>query len=251
MLKNKIIVMDLDGTLLKQSKEISAENIKFIKEISKNNLIIIASVRNYKDVLKVIEKANLKQSIYKNIICSNGQLIYNIQNNELVKKNFISHFIAEKIIDDLEKFNIYWYIIINNKLFCKEIKYNCEKYIENKRYKISIIRNFKDIPQLENSTAMLNLDNHIKNIYNKYFTQNPKEFLDVYEIILEKGINLVQNAIEELEKVSPIDISSEKIKLICNKQIIEENIDIENDEIAIASAKLLTQYKSLYEWKFI
>ena len=31
MLKNKIIVMDLDGTLLKQSKEISAENIKFIK----------------------------------------------------------------------------------------------------------------------------------------------------------------------------------------------------------------------------
>ena len=98
---------------------------------------------------------------------------------------------------------------------------------------------------LENSTAMLNLDNHIKNIYNKYFTQNPKEFLDVYEIILEKGINLVQNAIEELEKVSPIDISSEKIKLICNKQIIEENIDIENDEIAIASAKLLTQYKSL------
>ena len=251
MLKNKIIVMDLDGTLLKQSKEISAENIKFIKEISKNNLIIIASGRNYKDVLKVIEKANLKQSIYKNIICSNGQLIYNIQNNELVKKNFISHFIAEKIIDDLEKFNIYWYIIINNKLFCKEIKYNCEKYIENKRYKISIIRNFKDIPQLENSTAMLNLDNHIKNIYNKYFTQNPKEFLDVYEIILEKGINLVQNAIEELEKVSPIDISSEKIKLICNKQIIEENIDIENDEIAIASAKLLTQYKSLYEWKFI
>ena len=251
MLKNKIIVMDLDGTLLKQSKEISAENIKFIKEISKNNLIIIASGRNYKDVLKVIEKANLKQSIYKNIICSNGQLIYNIQNNELVKKNFISHFIAEKIIDDLEKFIIYWYIIINNKLFCKEIKYNCEKYIENKRYKIIIIRNFKDIPQLENSTAMLNLDNHIKNIYNKYFTQNPKEFLDVYEIILEKGINLVQNAIEELEKVSPIDISSEKIKLICNKQIIEENIDIENDEIAIASAKLLTQYKSLYEWKFI
>ena len=91
MLKNKIMVMDLDGTLLNQSKEISAENIKFIKEISKNNLIIIASGRNYKDVLKVIEKANLKQSIYKNIICSNGQLIYNIQNNELMKKNFISY----------------------------------------------------------------------------------------------------------------------------------------------------------------
>ena len=92
---------------------------------------------------------------------------------------------------------------------------------------------------------MLNLDNHIKNIYNKYFTQNPKEFLDVYEIILEKGLNIVQNAIEELEKVSPIYISAEKVKLICNKQIIEENIDTVNDEIAIASTKLLIQYKSL------
>lgn len=92
---------------------------------------------------------------------------------------------------------------------------------------------------------MLKLDNHIKNIYNKYFTQNPKEFLDLYEIILEKGLNTVQNAIEELEKISPIDISDEKVKLICNKQIIEENIDTSNDEIAIASTKLLVQYKSL------
>ena len=98
---------------------------------------------------------------------------------------------------------------------------------------------------LENSTAMLKLDNHIKNIYNKYFTLNPKEFLDVYEIILEKGLDIVQNAIEELEKVSPTDISVEKIKLICNKQQIEENIDISNDTIAIASAELLVQYKSL------
>lgn len=98
---------------------------------------------------------------------------------------------------------------------------------------------------LENSTAMLNLDTQIKNIYNKYFTQNPKEFLDLYEIILEKGISTVQNVIEELEKISPIDISAEKVKLICNKKIIEENIDTINDEIAIASNKLLIQYKSL------
>ncbi len=98
---------------------------------------------------------------------------------------------------------------------------------------------------LENSTAMLNLDTKIKNIYNKYFTQNPKEFLDLYEIILEKGLNNVQKAIEELEKISPIDISAEKVKLICNKKIIEENIDTVDDEIAVASSRLLTQYKSL------
>ncbi len=55
----------------------------------------------------------------------------------------------------------------------------------------------------------------------------------------------MQKAIEELEKISPIDISAEKVKLICNKKIIEENIDTVDDEIAVASSRLLTQYKSL------
>jgi len=92
---------------------------------------------------------------------------------------------------------------------------------------------------------MLKLDNHIKSLYNKYFTLNPKEFLDVYEIILEKGLDIVQKAIEELEKISPIDISAEKVKLICNKQKVEEKIDIPSDAIALASAELLIQYKSI------
>ena len=98
---------------------------------------------------------------------------------------------------------------------------------------------------LENSTAMLKLDTKIKNIYNKYFTLNPKDFLDLYEIILEKGLDVVQDAIQELEKISPTDITTEKVKLICNKQKVEETIDISKDEIALASTQLLMRYKSL------
>ena len=89
------------------------------------------------------------------------------------------------------------------------------------------------------------LDTQIKNIYNKYFTQNPKDFLDLYEIILEKGIETVQNALSELEKISPLDICSEKIKLICNKSIAEKNNKTSTDSITIASANLLMQYSSL------
>ena len=98
---------------------------------------------------------------------------------------------------------------------------------------------------LNNSTAMLKLDTQIKTIYNKYFTQNPKDFLDLYEIILEKGIETVKNALSELEKISPLDISSEKVKLICNKSIVEKDNNIANDAITIASANLLLQYSSL------
>ena len=58
-------------------------------------------------------------------------------------------------------------------------------------------------------------------------------------------MDIVQNAIDELEKVSPIDITTEKIKLICNKQEIEENLGTSNDDITLASTELLVQYKSL------
>ena len=62
---------------------------------------------------------------------------------------------------------------------------------------------------------------------------------------LEKGLKNVENALEELEKISPLDISSEKVKLICNKQEIKDNVDVFKDSITLASRKLLTQYKSL------
>lgn len=42
---------------------------------------------------------------------------------------------------------------------------------------------------------------------------------------LEKGLKNVENALEELEKISPLDISSEKVKLICNKQEIKDDVE--------------------------
>lgn len=103
---------------------------------------------------------------------------------------------------------------------------------------------YKKSGALANSTAMLKLDTKIKNIYDKYYTQNPKEFLDLYEIILEKGIEKIEQAIKELEKISPINITTEKIKLISNR-----NHDIQSseykDEIAESSKELLMQYKNL------
>lgn len=251
MLKNKIIVMDLDGTLLNKSKEISTENIKFIKEISKNNLIIIASGRNYKDVLTIIEKANLKQSIYKNIICSNGQLIYNIQNNEFVKKNFISHFIAEKIIDDLENSNIYWYIIINNRLFCKEIKYNCEKYIENKRYKISIIKNFKDIPKSDIEKFIINMeyDNKFcKEYFSKKYDIN---FFFKDRIKTYNGKKYIQNSIlpKGINKYSALRFILDKEKIDREIIVIGDGINdyelLNNSNISICPESSCIEIKNL------
>lgn len=54
MLKNKTIVIDLDGTLLNDEKKISDIDIKCLIDMSANNSIIIASGRNYIETMKIV-----------------------------------------------------------------------------------------------------------------------------------------------------------------------------------------------------
>ena len=78
MLKNKTIVIDLDGTLLNDEKKISNIDFKSLIDLSINNSIILASGRNYIETMKIVETYSLQNYIEGLIICSNGQQIYSI-----------------------------------------------------------------------------------------------------------------------------------------------------------------------------
>ena len=75
----------------------------------------------------------------------------------------------------------------------------------------------------ENETEMSqNWNKRYRDNMDKMKSGNIYEVADVVRNLSymqqEKGIHTVQNAIKELEKISPIDISSEKVKLIYNKK---------------------------------
>lgn len=74
---------------------------------------------------------------------------------------------------------------------------------------------------LQGSTALLQTDTQIKYIYKHYYTKDAKTFLQVLEIIFEKGIHVVTEALKELEKLSPTDMSADKVKVIC-ESIVEK-----------------------------
>lgn len=76
---------------------------------------------------------------------------------------------------------------------------------------------------LQGSTALLQADTQIKYIYEHYYTKDVKTFLQVLEIIYEKGIHAVTEALKELEKLSPMDMSADKIKVICESRKEKEN----------------------------
>jgi len=73
---------------------------------------------------------------------------------------------------------------------------------------------------LQGSSALLQTDTQIKYIYKHYYTKDAKTFLQVLEIYFEKGIHVVTEALKELEKLSPMDMSADKVKVICDS--IEE-----------------------------
>lgn len=99
---------------------------------------------------------------------------------------------------------------------------------------------------IHNSTAMRQMNSKLQNIYNKYYTENPRDFIDLIELISNEGLEKVEKTIKELERINPLNIDTEKIKLLCYRkdEPIEENRH-KNTEIEKQSKLILDNYGKL------
>lgn len=72
----------------------------------------------------------------------------------------------------------------------------------------------------------------IKNLYNKYFKESPREFIDLLELIKKGEISFekAENAILQLIKIGSFEITVDKIKMICLRKEREFIYD-DKDEI--------------------
>lgn len=82
---------------------------------------------------------------------------------------------------------------------------------------------YKKPGALHQSTAMLQADTKIKNIYEHYYSKDSKIFLDVMQIICEKGVDAVDDALRELERLSPLDMSADKVRAVCDYSAEKKN----------------------------
>lgn len=82
---------------------------------------------------------------------------------------------------------------------------------------------YKKPGALHQSTAMLQADTKIKNIYEHYYSKDAKIFLEVLEIIYEKGVDAVDDALRELERLSPLDMSADKVRTVCDHSSERKN----------------------------
>ena len=110
------------------------------------------------------------------------------------------------------------------------------------------IRTLKKKPgALASSTAMQQADPRLQQIYNNHYSRREKEFVELLFVISEKSIDEVITAIEILKKISPLDISTEKIKAIINRN----NDNVSSYEVADTSGiteksrDMLNKFKNL------
>lgn len=100
---------------------------------------------------------------------------------------------------------------------------------------------------LGGSTALLQADTQIKYIYEHYYSKDAKTFLQVLEVIYEKGTDIVMEALKELEQLSPMDMSADKVKVICgHKQEKKNCIGVSyTDSLTEKSRSTLAAYDKL------
>lgn len=144
----QIITVDLDGTLLSSENKITEYTKKIINLLTKKNFFVIASGRDYLDVIKIRDILNIQSFM----ITSNGAKIYNLENKLIFSNNLdedISLELSKIVYKDQDIITqIYqsnkWYIN-NNKIdnnFCPSLTslkyqlFNLENFQFNKINKI-------------------------------------------------------------------------------------------------------------------
>lgn len=71
---------------------------------------------------------------------------------------------------------------------------------------------------LADSAALQQASKKIKNIYKAYYTSSPKDFVELMQLVKEgTSLSVIEQSIEELRKINPEHVTTDKIKILCEK----------------------------------
>ena len=103
----KILYLDLDGTLLNDSKEVTPENMEAIrKATASGHAVVIATGRPLCSTVKQLNKLGLTtEGCYA--VTSNGALLYNAYTGETIYRTGVSKDCIREAFDEAYKFGIH------------------------------------------------------------------------------------------------------------------------------------------------
>lgn len=207
----KMIVLDLDGTLLNQSQSVSKYSKEYLKRLKKQGFIItIATGRILKSALCATKNARFANYI----ISSTGSFCYNIITGKTIFKNTISKEIVKRVFSYYE-----------NCLFIDV----CDK---NMIYKYSdVVREHRSyVTTMQNRDYILNTCKEVNHI--SIVMKNNQYVLELYPKLIKEFPNLevmlMQDSFGEKKWIELCPKGCTKYKAI---QKLAESLQIETKDI--------------------
>ncbi|MCI9000373.1 MAG: Cof-type HAD-IIB family hydrolase [Clostridia bacterium] len=218
----KIVMVDLDGTLLDDHKNVSKENVEMINKIhkEKNVIFVITTGKNINDITYITDI--IGEGINQYIIASNGAVIKNNVKDEYIVKKYLTQEEVLTTIDTYKKYNLIGLIqtwqgpVIEDKLAAEvqNITYaeNLKDYVLNN--KISNIALITPMGKEENLKILKNeIENKVDTLNTTEIcdfthTNNGKTFTCKYIDVMKKGATKA-NAIKIL--IDYLKINKEEV----------------------------------------
>lgn len=126
--KYKVVVSDLDGTLLNNNKYVSEENKAAIREMRNMGVHFVASSGRCLSEMpeEIIENPDIRY-----VSCSDGAVIYDKTTGEAIVKNYMPREVAKKCADILRDYEILPMTHRGGELLIDRDRYNHEIYVYN------------------------------------------------------------------------------------------------------------------------
>ena len=199
----KLVVIDLDGTMLNSYGVVTNETKEVIKKVEKQGVeVVIASGRpidSIKEIAKEIESKNY-------FIAGNGTIIYDIKNDEIIYEKTLSKEKVLEIIKICEENSISYNIYTENEILATSLKYNVLYYHK------------ENLKKEESKKTKINL---VKNMYEYIQNKEDVKFLKITICDESKAVfNSIIRKIKEIKDIEVLEISHMSRKTI--KQGTEE-----------------------------
>jgi Cof subfamily protein (haloacid dehalogenase superfamily) len=145
----KLVVIDMDGTLLNSEDKVSEENKRVLKELHKKGVhVAIATGRIY-TTARVYAKY---LGIVTPLISSNGAMVKNLENDEKIYANPLSKEKCIKIIDTCRENNLHFYFFSEDTIFGERLEKRLLYFSEwgktlkeEDRIKVEVVKDSKEI----------------------------------------------------------------------------------------------------------
>lgn len=192
----KLLAIDLDGTLLNDSVEISKGNLESLKKAAKNNITIaIVTGRELFSALSILSIIE-KNDFYYYLICYNGALIIDLKSNEEIFLQNMSNKDVQRIVDFCIKEKLPIHIFGETYWGVTGINQSVENYMKLYDVETNIVNDASEIKDIDviNLVAVEEVDRVgqfiVENNINASFTYSTPNTVDIMDKSVTKGNGL-------------------------------------------------------------